>query len=79
MKSLYRLKKDKMLFVIVILCAVILAISLLTLLANIIQVAVVATNSTKVWGAILALNITSIVLSAAAMIGIYVYIKVRKI
>lgn len=73
MKFFYKLKRDKVLFTLTIFCAIILLLSLVTLILSIVQVAMLAASSVRIFNFYLPLCITSMALSAVALALIIVY------
>lgn len=73
MKFFYKLKRDKVLFTLTIFCAIILLLSLVTLILSIVQVAMLAASSVGILNFYLPLCITSMALSAVALALIIIY------
>lgn len=79
MNIFYRLKKDRVLFALLLLCAIILIFEVTVLVYDIVQMAMILANSTALSPAFLVLNIVATALLALAVSLIAIYVAKRKV
>lgn len=76
--KLLKLKKNKFLFVIAIVFAVVVLFDIFAVIFNIIQIAAMSSNPVNFTGAMIPINIIAISLNVAFVILIAVYLVLRK-